>query len=126
MRRVLYWLSTILLAIWLLLGAGYDLSHAGAILRTLGYPDYLNNILGVAKLLAVPALFYPRWPTLREWAYAGVTFDGLGAFFSHVAVHDTAISTIAPLVFLGIAATSYFFRSAASSTAEPGSQPAQQ
>ena len=110
--RTLYWIATILLAVWLLLGAGYDLAHVGNILRTLGYPDYLNNILGVAKLLAVPALLYPRFPVLREWAYAGVTFDGLGAFFSHVAIHDTAVATIAPLVFLGLAATSYLLHPA--------------
>ncbi|MEL6899158.1 MAG: DoxX family protein [Planctomycetota bacterium] len=45
----------------------------------LGYPVYLMSILGVAKILGVIALFIPRMPLLKEWAYAGFTFDLLGA-----------------------------------------------
>jgi hypothetical protein len=109
-RKIAYWLFTGLLAAWLLAGGGFDITHAQgalAILRQLGYPEYLSSILGVAKLLAVPVLLYAKWPTLREWAYAGVTFDGLGAFFSHLAVRDFPGQTIAPLIFLAFAAISY-------------------
>lgn len=112
-RRIVYWLFTGLLVAWLLAGGGFDIVHAQgalAILRKLGYPDYLGSILGVAKLLAVPALLFPRWPTLREWAYAGVSFDGLGAFFSHLAVRESRAATIAPLLFLACAAVSYALR----------------
>ncbi len=42
-----------------------------------------------------------------EWAYAGIVFDGLGAFFSHAAVRDATGATIAPLVFLVFAGISY-------------------
>lgn len=94
-------------------GGCLDLARAPgaiAILRTLGYPPYLCTILGVAKFLAVPALLYRGAGRIQEWAYAGVTFDGLGAFFSHVAVRDTAGATIAPLVFLAFAAVSYVLR----------------
>ncbi len=113
LNRIPYWLFSILLVVWLLAGGLSDIWHvpgAIAILRTLGYPDYLCTILGVCKLLAVPALLYPRARFLREWAYAGVTFDALGAFFSHVAVKDTASATVAPLIFLAFAAASYFLR----------------
>lgn len=112
-RNIAYWLFTGLLAAWLIAGGIFDVTRAPgalAILRTLGYPGYLGSILGVAKLLAIPALLFPRWPTLREWAYAGITFDGLGAFFSHLAVHDSSAQTIAPLIFLAFAAISYVLR----------------
>lgn len=112
-RRALYWIFTVLLAMWLLAGGAFDTSRAAgavAILRALAYPAYLCTILGVAKLLAVPAILYPRAGVLREWAYAGVTFDGLGAALSHVAVHDSATTTMAPLIFLGFAAGSYLLR----------------
>jgi hypothetical protein len=113
LRNVLYWLFTLLLVAWLLAGGIIDSSHATgaiAILRKLGYPDYLSNILGVCKLMAVPALLYPRTRLLREWAYAGVTFDALGAFFSHLAVKDGTVATIAPLIMLAFAAGSYLLR----------------
>ena len=45
----------------------------------LGYPAYLMSILGVAKILGVIVLLIPKMPLLKEWAYAGFTFDMLGA-----------------------------------------------
>jgi len=99
-KRISYWLFTALLAAWLLAGGIFDVFHlpaANAILQALGYPAYLATILGVCKLLAVPALLYPRTRFLREWAYAGITFD----------------TTIAPLIMLSFATVSYMLRPAA-------------
>jgi DoxX-like family len=115
LHRSFYWSFTLLLVAWLLAGGGLDLARAPgaiAILRTLGYPPYLCTILGVAKLMAVPAILYYGAGRIQEWAYAGVTFDGLGAFVSHVASHDSTGSTIAPLLFLGFAVVSYVLRPA--------------
>ena len=44
-------------------------------MANLGDPMYLMTILGVAKILGVIALLAPRLPLLKEWAYAGFTFD---------------------------------------------------
>lgn len=75
--------------------------------QQLGYPLYLMTLLGVAKLLGAAALVYPRWRTLTEWAYAGFTFDLLGASASHAFSGDPAAKVIAPLIFLGLMALSY-------------------
>jgi len=82
-KHVWYWLFTLLLVTWLIGGGIFDSIPAPAtiaILRKLAYPDYLGDILGACKLLAVQALLYLRTPLLREWAYAGLTFDTLGFF----------------------------------------------
>ena len=68
------------------------------------------TILGVAKLLGVFALLIPGFPLLKEWAYAGFTFDLLGASASHAFVRDPPMETALPLIILGIAAVSYFLR----------------
>jgi hypothetical protein len=115
LQRVSYWVFIVLLAAWLLAGGLFDLTHAPAaiaILRKLGYPDYLGSFLGVCKLLAVVALLYPRTRFLREWAYAGISFDALGAAFSHRMVHDSAGEIAAPLLMLAFAAGSYLLRPA--------------
>lgn len=115
-KPVAYWIVTGLLAAWLLLGGILDVARVPAtreIMHTLHYPDYMLFILGPAKLLAVLALLYPRTRLLREWAYAGITIDALGAFMSHCAVRDTAPHIVSPLVFLALAAASYFLRPAA-------------
>lgn len=115
LKRAAYWVSSGLLALWLIAGCFFDLTRspgALAILRTLSYPAYLCSILGVAKGLAVLALLYPRTRLLREWAYAGIAFDGLGAFLSHLAVKDPMGATAAPAIFLGLALASYLLRPA--------------
>jgi hypothetical protein len=111
--QVFYWTATLLLAIWLLAGGIFDAAHARgavAILKTLGYPEYLCTILGACKMLAVMALLYPPTRLLREWAYAGITFDALGAFVSHLAVRDGVTAAAAPLLMLSLAAVSYWLR----------------
>jgi hypothetical protein len=115
-KQISYWFLTTLLVAWLLTGGIFDVFHlpaANAILRALGYPEYLATILGVCKLLALAALLYPKTRFLREWAYAGVTFDALGAFASHLAMKHSIGATIAPLIMLSFAAVTYWLRPAA-------------
>ena len=65
----------------------------------LGYPDYFPFLLGAAKLLGVVALALPGTRRLKEWAYAGFTFDLLAALASHLA---TGTATHAPPAILAL------------------------
>jgi len=76
----------------------------------LGYPAYLMTILGVAKLAGVGALVLPVPPVLKEWAYAGFSFDLLGAAVSHAVVGDPVFAIVKPLAVLAVAALSYATR----------------
>jgi DoxX-like family len=110
-----YWVFMALTALWLVSGGILDLMRApavAAILRRLGYPIYVCTILGSCKILAVAALLRARNPLLRECAYAGITFLLMGAFLSHLAVHDTVGATAAPVTLLALAAGSYLVRPA--------------
>jgi len=73
-------------------------------LHHLGYPDYFPIMLGTAKLLAVVALALPGTRRLKEWAYAGMTFDVLAGFVSHLAVHDELAKQV-PLILVLVALT---------------------
>jgi hypothetical protein len=73
----------------------------------LGYPTYLLPFLGVAKTLGVLAIVVPGFPRLREWAYAGLTFDLSGALYSHLSVGDPASTWIFPVIGLLLVAASY-------------------
>jgi hypothetical protein len=112
-KRYGYWVCTSLLVLWLVPNGVLDLMRIPGVingLAHLGYPSYLAIILGTWKLLAVAALLHPGTRLLREWAYAGITFDMFDAFVSHVAVHDPLPVAVAPLFVLGFAAGSYFLR----------------
>jgi hypothetical protein len=55
----------------------------------------------------VAAILFGRLPRLKEWAYAGFTFDLIGAFWSHLKSGDPIYIAAVPLCFLGVLAVSY-------------------
>jgi hypothetical protein len=86
-----------------------DLQHDSgfvAAMAHLGYPEYMMNILGVAKFLAIGVLLIPQYTRLKEWAYAGIVIDLVGAFYSHYVSGDG----IQPFPLVGLVLTfgSYF------------------
>ena len=108
-----YWIATGLFCLAMTAGGTMNLLRADIqkeSIGALGYPEYLMTILGVAKLLGVIALLIPGAPLLKEWAYAGFTFDLLGAAASHAFVGDAAMEIMLPLIILGISAVSYWLR----------------
>lgn len=56
--------------------------EAAKFITDLGYPIYIVSFLGVAKLLGVIAILIPGFPRIKEWAYAGLAFDLIGATYS--------------------------------------------
>ena len=85
-------------------------SSCGLIER-LGYPLYFLVILGIWKLLGAVALVIPRFPRLKEWAYAGVIFDLTGAVASLLASGLIGAGTVAyPIVMTGVAVASWALR----------------
>jgi len=52
----------------------------------LGYPRYFIPFIGAAKVLGVLAVLLPISPRVKEWAYAGLVFDLIGATFSIIAI----------------------------------------
>ena len=112
-RTKIYWLVTGIFCLALTLGGLGNLVRFPAqveIIESLGFPVFLTTILGTAKLLGVAALLAPGRPILKEWAYAGFTFDLLGASVSHTFVGHPIPQILIPLVLLGLAATSYMLR----------------
>lgn len=79
------------------------------VITSLGYPAYLSRFLGVARILALIAIFTPRFPRLKEWAYAGLVFDITGAIYSQIATGNPFIYSAFPIICLGLVFGSYHF-----------------
>ncbi len=112
-KKVGYWVLTVLMVLWLLPSGIVDVMgspFAVKILAHLGYPAYMAYILGAAKLLAIAAILFPRSWLLREWAYAGLTFELIGAFISHICSHDPITTALAPVLVLAFLTGSYLLR----------------
>jgi len=108
-----YWTATIILALELLVGGLADLAQRAEVTRVmahLGYPSYFVVILGAWKVAAVFAVLLPRFPRLKEWAYAGAIFETTGAAASHAAAGDSLGNLLVPLAFALIAIVSWALR----------------
>lgn len=117
-NNIIYWISTIWLALGMLSTGAVQLfkgkTGAGGVdsITQLGYPVYFLTILGIWKILGAAAVLIPKFPLLKEWAYAGFFFAMTGAVFSHVA-HGNPVSEIFPsLLLLLLIAVSWYFRPA--------------
>src|SRR5688572_17461531 len=88
--NIIFWISTGLFAAIMLFSGvqGVLVSEGSVTLITdqLGYPKYIIAFLGVAKILGAIAILIPGYPRIKEWAYAGLFFDLIGATYSSIAV----------------------------------------
>ena len=121
-NKTIYWISTLWLASGMLATGTLQLFKAkaeGALappgvygITHLGYPIYFLTILGVWKVLGVVAVLIPKFPLLKEWAYAGFFFAMTGAVFSHVAVGDPVKEIFPASLLLILTVGSWYFRPA--------------
>jgi uncharacterized membrane protein YphA (DoxX/SURF4 family) len=113
LKSVIYWVSTAVIAAAFVLGGVIDAAGqppAVAFLAHLGYPAHFATLIGVWKVLGGVSVLIPRFPRLKEWAYAGILFDLTGAAVSHAASGDGASRVMVPLVLVAIGFASWFLR----------------
>lgn len=120
-NKIIYWIATV----WLCLGmiaTGVQQLFAmpveGALappgvygITKLGYPVYFLTIIGFWKILGVIALLVPKYPLIKEWAYAGFIFLLTGAVYSHLAVGHAFSELIPSVLLLVLTILSWYFRS---------------
>jgi hypothetical protein len=116
-KIVTYWTTTILVAFFIGSGGAAQiaqfLGNPHGVVPVLGYPMYFFGILGFWKVLGAIAILVPRFPRLKEWAYAGIFFDLTGAAASCAAVGGYgvyAFHIIAPLLLAVLTVASWALR----------------
>ncbi len=122
-KIIVYWIATVLTAGNFAFGGVMYISRNPEVvagLAQLGYPAYIASILGFWKLGSAIALMIPRFPLLKEWAYAGLVFNLTGASASNAFSGQPIGHIIAPLIVLAIAGVSYWLRSPDRRVAEIG------
>lgn len=114
--KIIYWVSTAWLALGMVSTAIVQLlkvkEEVDVIINKLGYPAYFLTILGTWKILGAITVLIPKFPLLKEWAYAGFFFAMTGAAISHIVVGD-AFNDIAPsILLLVLTSVSWYYRPA--------------
>jgi hypothetical protein len=114
-NKIIYWVATL----WLALGMTstgivqlLNVQEEVNMITRLGYPVYFLTIIGVWKLLGVVAVLIPKFPLLKEWAYAGFFFNMSGAIFSHSVNGGSATDFFGPALLLVLTGVSWYFRPA--------------
>ena len=111
--KVFYWLTTGFLALGMLAGGVQQLLQIGGyveIVSRLGYPIYMLSILGAWKILGVIAILVPKFPLVKEWAYAGFFFAMSGASASHITMGQPFTEAVPSLILLTMTILSWYFR----------------
>lgn len=109
--KIAYWIVTILFAAFMLSTAIPDIMKSENSInmtsKGLGYPEYFIPFIGWAKLLGIIGILTPGLNRLKEWAYAGLCFDLIGATYSALSMgfDPMILIMILPISFLFI---SYF------------------
>lgn len=114
-NKIIYWIATIWLALGMLSSGIVQLSgikEETDMMTHLGYPLYLLTLLGIWKIAGVIVLLIPKFPLLKEWAYAGFFFTMSGAVVSHIVSGDSMQDTGPSLFLLLLIAVSWYFRPA--------------
>jgi hypothetical protein len=111
-NKIVFWTATILIflfeGVMPALTSQTELAKEG--IRHLGYPEYFGNALVAFKILGSLILVIPQLPKrVKEWAYAGFTFDFLFASISHYSVDGFDFQTIFPLIVLAVLMVSYIY-----------------
>jgi uncharacterized membrane protein YphA (DoxX/SURF4 family) len=112
-KTITYWIATGLLAAELLLGGIWDVLRIPLVrnvVTDLGYPTYFLVLLGTWKLLGAAALLAPRFPLVKEWAYAGAFFVFSGAIVSHLTTGKDMHEIVFLCVVLILIAASWALR----------------
>jgi hypothetical protein len=114
-NKIIYWVSTAWLSLGMLSTGIVQLlkveSEVDNITK-LGYPVYFLTLLGIWKILGVAVVLMPKFPLLKEWAYAGFFFAMSGATFSRIAASDSVNAIFPSLLLLALTVVSWYFRPA--------------
>ena len=110
--NLIYWIFTILLVVSMLfsaIGGFMPTPEGNAMMKHIGFGPHVLPLLSVLKILGSIALLVPGFARLKEWAYAGFTFDLLGAVYSFIAVGDPVMMWAPILLGFVFIAMSYIY-----------------
>lgn len=110
--NIAYWIVTGLFAAFMIFSSVgnvmSDPQSVEMIHTQMGFPLYIIPFLGVAKILAAVTILIPKLDRIKEWAYAGLVFDLIGATYSFIALGHPASGWALMFLFIGFALLSYY------------------
>ena len=108
--KIIYWISTGLLALFLLSGAFFINSKMAIdAMHHLGVPEWLRWELSIGHIIGGLLLIIPVGWRLKEWNYVALGIDYISATIAYVSVDGLVSSSFQPLTSLAILIVSYVY-----------------
>ena len=111
--KIIYWIATAWLALGMLSTGIVQLikmEEEVDKITQLGYPDSMLTLLGTWKILGVIVILIPRFPLVKEWAYAGFFFNMSGAVYAHLVSEGNPSDLFGPVLLLVLTVISWYLR----------------
>lgn len=108
--KVIYWISTGLIAIFELSGAFFinsEMAKAG--MRHLGLPEWFRWELSIGHLIGGILLILPIRKRFKEWVYVAFGIDFISAFIAYMSVDGFGSTVFFPLFMLALLIISYVY-----------------
>jgi uncharacterized membrane protein YphA (DoxX/SURF4 family) len=106
--KITYWITTILLALFILPGIFFinsKLAIEGS--RHLLIPDWLRYEVSIAQFIGGLILIIPLPKRIKEWGYVGMGIVFISAFIGHLSIDGMIPATFQALLMFAILLVSY-------------------
>lgn len=108
--KVIYWISTALIALPAMMGVFMLTSPEAKEGAThLGLPTWFSYESSIGSFIGGLILLIPMWKRLKEWAYVGFGIMYISALIAHTVIDGFGAKAISAIVIFGILLTSYIF-----------------
>jgi uncharacterized membrane protein YphA (DoxX/SURF4 family) len=109
-NKIIYWISTGLIALFELSGAFFmnsEMAIAG--MQHLGLPDWFRWEVSIGHVIGGILLVIPVRKRIKEWTYVAFGIDFISAFIAYASIDGFVPNTFSPLVAFAILIVSYVY-----------------
>ena len=108
--KIIYWISTGLIALFELSGAFFMNSQMAIDgMHHLQLPDWFRWEVSIGHVIGGILLIVPINKRIKEWVYVGFGIDFISAFIAYLSIDGIRGNTFSPLISLGILIVSYIY-----------------
>jgi len=106
--KTFYWVSTGLLALFILPGAFFMNSQVAIDgMRHIGLPEWFRWELNIGHVIGGLFLLLPVGNRLKEWTYVALGIDYISALIAHLATDGAEVASFQSLITLALLIVSY-------------------
>lgn len=108
--KIIYWISTLLVGLFELIGAFYmnsEMAIEG--MHHLMLPDWFRWEVSIGHLIGGILLIIPVPKRLKEWVYVAFGIDFISASIAYTSIDGFGANAVSPLIMLALLVISYIF-----------------